>query len=57
MNRYDYEWSPSHGVYFILDRKRGTDKYQPYRKALAKAWEIDDAQKIVDALNAAEAPA
>ena len=57
MKRYDYEWSPHHGVYFILDRKRGTDKYQPYRKALAKAWDVADAEKIVDALNAAEAPA
>lgn len=56
MKRYDYEYSPHPGVYYILDRKRGTDKYQPYRKALAKAWETDDAQKIVDALNAAEAP-
>jgi hypothetical protein len=55
MKRYDYEYSPHHGVYFILDRKRGTDKYQPYRKALAKAWDVADAELIVDALNAAEA--
>jgi hypothetical protein len=56
MNRYDYEYSPSHGVYFILDRTRGTDVYQPYRKALAKTSSVSDAEKIVDALNAAEAP-
>lgn len=55
MKRYDYEWSPSNGVYFILDRKRGTDKYQPYRKALAKTTSAADAEQIVDALNAAEA--
>lgn len=55
MNRYDYEWSPHHGVYFILDRTRGTDVYQPYRKALAKTSSASDAEKIVDALNAAEA--
>ena len=57
MNRYDYEYSPHKAVYYILDRTRGTDAYQPYRKALAKTSSASDAQKIVDALNAAEAPA
>jgi hypothetical protein len=54
MKRYDYEWSPHHGVYYILDRTRGTDVYQPYRKALAKTSSAADAELIVDALNAAE---
>ena len=44
------------GHAYILDRKRGTDKYEPYRKAMAKTESAYDAERIVDALNAAEAP-
>ena len=56
MKRYDYEYSPHQAVYYILDRKLGTDKYEPYRKAMAKTESAYDAERIVDALNAAEAP-
>ena len=51
MKRYYYEYSPHQAVYYILDRKRGHDK-QP----MAKTSSAYDAERIVDALNAAEVP-
>ena len=56
MKRYDYEYSPHHGVYYILDRTRGHGVYRPYDRAMAKTESAYDAERIVDALNAAEAP-
>lgn len=57
MKRYDYEYSESRAVYYIIDRKRGHgDKYRPYSTAMAKTESAYDAERIVDALNAAEAP-
>lgn len=56
MKRYDYEYSESRAVYYILDRKRGHGDYRQYDRAMAKTESAYDAERIVDALNAAEAP-
>lgn len=56
MKRYDFEYSPHQAVYYILDRTRGHGDYRPYDRAMAKTQSAYDAERIVDALNAAEAP-
>lgn len=56
MKRYDYEWSKRFGVYYIIDRKRGHEHYATYQRAVARTDSAYDAERIVDALNAAEAP-
>lgn len=52
MNRYDYEFHPKRGYHYVVDRKRGV--FDP-ENAVARCNSAEDAQKIVDALNALEA--
>lgn len=46
MKRYFFEISEYTGRYIIYDRERG------YNTVMARCAHVDDAQKIVDALNA-----
>lgn len=55
MKRYDYEYQQWADRYSVVDRKRGHEKYEPGRRAMAVCREKDDAERIVDLLNAAEA--